>query len=368
MKKSLLAVAVVAALPAVAQAQTNVTMFGILDASVSMTDRNGTSTQPGKATQLISGVVATNRWGVRGSEDLGGGMSAVFHLEGGLNVDDGTGKATGAFDFQRRSVVGLSGGFGTVVFGRDYTPGFLHAINADQGAFGYWGTNLLNWTASPTGVTTNAANGIRWSNGIHYSGNFGPVNVRAAYSMGIGSGNGERDVAPKQAGTATGLSVQYAAGPFSVHGFFHSMNDPVAAGATQTKTKQSGVGGTFRVGPANLMIGYVATDPDGAVKQSGVSVGANIALGGGNLGLQVHNIKEDSTSQKGTQIGINYTKPMSKRTDLYVSAGVMRNKGSNGDGNASSGTFALRASDFQINPAAAGSDPKAISFGVLHRF
>lgn len=350
MKKSLLAVAVVAALPAMAHAQTNVTMFGILDASVNMTDANGTGAQAGKATRLLSGVQSTNRWGVRGSEALGGGMSAVFHLEGGLNVDDGTGKTAGAFDFQRRAVVGLSGGFGTVLFGRDYTPGFIPSGAGDFGGYGMWGTNLGNWTNG-----ANGGNGVRWSNAIHYQGSFGPIGVRAAHSFGA-----ERDVAPKTSGTATGIAVSYAGGPFGAHAFYHTMNDTVAAAATQTKTKQMGFGGSAAFGPAKIFLGYVATDPDGAVKLTGVNLGATFALGGGSLGIQGHNLKETSVSAKGTSIGLFYDKPLSKRTNIYVSAGVMRNN--------TVGTFGLRASDQQLAPAAAGADPKAVAFGVRHQF
>lgn len=353
MKKSLLAVAVVAALPVVAQAQSNVTMYGLLDASLGFTDRNGTSGAPGKATQVMSGVQSTNRWGVRGSEDLGGGLSAVFNLEGRVGIDDGSGTAPGGtatgsgFDFQRRAVVGLSGGFGTVVFGRDYTPGFLHSITSDQGGFGLWGTNLLNWTVGGQ---------VRWSNGIHYQGTFGPIGIRAAYATG------ERDVEPRSAGNAMGISALYSGGPFTAHLFFHDVKDAVAAGATQTKTKQSGAGATFRVGPANLMLNYVQTDPEGVVKHTGVSAGANISLGSGTLGLQGHRIKTTSAGPEaqGTQIGINYVAPLSRRTNWYVSAGTIRNN--------DAGNFALRGSDVQIAPAAVGRDPRAINFGVRHLF
>jgi predicted porin len=350
MKKSLLAVAIVAALPAVAQAQTNVTMFGLLDASLASTDRKAPSPGPGSAIQILSGVAATNRWGVRGSEDLGGGLSAQFHLEGGLNVDDGTGKTGGAFDFTRRALVGLGGGFGTILIGRDYTPGFIPAAGSDYGGYGLWGTNLVNWTSG-----SNAANGIRWSNGIHWqSPNWGGFSARAAYATG------ERDVTPKTAGNNIGLALSYAAGPFGGYVFFHDMKDPVAAGAAQTKTKQSGVGGSVQFGPAKILLGYVATDPDGAVKLTGFNLGTQIALGGGTLGLQGTRLKESSVAAKGTSIGISYTRPLSKRTDWYFSAGQMKNN--------DTGNFALRASDVQVTPGAVGADPRALSIGVLHRF
>ncbi len=350
MKKSLLAVAIVAALPAVAQAQTNVTMFGLLDASLVSTDRKAPSPGPGSAIQIMSGVAATNRFGVRGSEDLGGGMSAQFHLEGGLNVDDGTGKTGGAFDFTRRAVVGLGGGFGTILIGRDYTPGFIPAAGGDFGGYGLWGTNLGNWTNGSGAVA-----GIRWSNGIHYqSPNWGGLQIRAAYATG------ERDVTPKTAGNNIGIAASYGAGPFSAHVFFHDMKDAVAAGAAQTKTKQSGIGGNVTFGPAKIFLGYVTTDPAGAAKLTGVNLGVQFKLAGGSLGLQGHRLKETSISAQGTQLGLSYTRPLSKRTDWYFSAGQMKNN--------STGNFGLRASDQQLAPGAVGADPRAIGVGVLHRF
>lgn len=347
MKKTLLAVAIVAALPAVAQAQTNVTMFGLLDASLASTNRKAPAPGPGSAIQMLSGVAATNRWGVRGSEDLGGGLSAQFWLEGGLNVDDGTGKTGGAFDFTRRALVGLGGGFGTILLGRDYTPGFIPSAGTDYGGYGLWGTNLSNWTSG-----ANAASGIRWSNGIHWqSPNWGGFSVRAAYATG------ERDVAPKSSGNNLGIAFSFARGPFGAHLFAHDMKD---GGGATTKTKQNGGGFSFQAGPAKLMVGLVNTDPDGAVKLQGVNVGAQVALGGGTLGIQGHRLKETSVTAQGTAIGVSYTRPLSKRTDWYVSGGRMNNN--------STGNFALRASDVQVSAGAVGADPTAFSIGVLHRF
>lgn len=124
MKKTMIALAVLAAASATAQAQTNVALYGIVDVAL----RYDTDVQAGKArTAVVSGMMNTSRWGLRGSEDLGGDLKAHFQLEGGINPDTGAqSEALSLFD--RRAFVGLSGKWGKVdigrtpTFGWDFTP------------------------------------------------------------------------------------------------------------------------------------------------------------------------------------------------------------------------------------------------------
>jgi len=87
--------------------------------------------------------IQSSQFGVRGVEDLGGGLKAGFHFEGGMNPDVGT---SGKFDFQRKSTIGVMGGFGEVRLGRDYTP--LFAVTGIADPFGTNGVgssyNLMN--------------------------------------------------------------------------------------------------------------------------------------------------------------------------------------------------------------------------------
>ena len=130
MKKSLIALAVLAASGA-AMAQSSVTLFGIVDATYAYG-----SGSAGNKSQLTNSGYNSSRLGFRGVEDLGGGMSASFWLEAGVNNDNGSGANTstnnqasgstggGGLTFNRRSTVSLNGGFGEVRLGRDYTPQF----------------------------------------------------------------------------------------------------------------------------------------------------------------------------------------------------------------------------------------------------
>ena len=134
MKKSLVALAALAVVSA-ASAQSSVTLFGVVDAMVGSykTDSIGT------ATKMNTSGLSSSRLGFRGVEDLGGGMSAGFWLEAGINPDSGIGQGSttnnqasttnnGGLVFNRRSTLSLMGGFGEVRLGRDY----LHVLEPDR--------------------------------------------------------------------------------------------------------------------------------------------------------------------------------------------------------------------------------------------
>src|SRR4051812_36787106 len=103
MQMKRLAIAIVASAPLLAAAQSNVTIYGLLDASIS---REDTGAPNGRLpVQIASGNQSSSRFGFRGSEELGGGLKAIYNLEAGYALDTGVSDAAGLF--QRRSVVGL---------------------------------------------------------------------------------------------------------------------------------------------------------------------------------------------------------------------------------------------------------------------
>ena len=117
MKKSTSALAFLSVLSASALAQSNVTIYGIVDAG--LVRESGGPT--GSVTNLSSGVASGSRIGFKGKEDLGGGLAAVFQIENGFNVDTGAAGQSGVL-FGRQAFVGLSGKFGAATLGRQYTP------------------------------------------------------------------------------------------------------------------------------------------------------------------------------------------------------------------------------------------------------
>ncbi|MGL4576216.1 MAG: porin, partial [Burkholderiaceae bacterium] len=154
MKKSLLAVAVFGALASAgAQAQTSVTLFGVVDAAVARISASGGANRTG----MTNSGLNSSRLGVRGTEDLGGGLKAGFWIEGQLQNDTGTGNATGGgLNFQRRSTVSLMGGFGELRLGRDYTPIFWNTTVFDP-----FGTNGVGQSLVPAQLLTAGAGLLR---------------------------------------------------------------------------------------------------------------------------------------------------------------------------------------------------------------
>ncbi|MFM2329662.1 MAG: hypothetical protein RLZZ494_1765, partial [Pseudomonadota bacterium] len=218
MKKSLIALAVLAASGA-AMAQSSVTLFGVVDATYAY----GSGSVSNKS-QLTNSGYNSSRLGFRGVEDLGGGMSASFWLEAGLNNDNGTGGVTntnnqaatstgGGLTFNRRSTVSLNGGFGEVRLGRDYTPQFWNLTVFDPfGTNGVGTTQTLN--SSLGGPTT-----IRASNSIGYflPGNLGGFYGQGMYAFGNRASNEvTAGLDTSKNGTYVGGRVGYAQGPVDV--------------------------------------------------------------------------------------------------------------------------------------------------------
>jgi len=192
MKKSLLAVALAAALPTLAQAQSSVTLYGILDGSMEYSNAQANAlsgkaidsalTPSPKATfRINSGTQSGSRLGIRGSEDLGNGLRGIFTLEHRLSLDSGS----SSYDsfWYGQAFAGLSSNWGQVTVGRQYTPLFAALAPADF--TGYTGYN--NWASfSGNGFEGIGPQGpIRLNNTVAYkSPTIGGLTVIAAYSAG----------------------------------------------------------------------------------------------------------------------------------------------------------------------------------------
>lgn len=380
MKKILIASGIAATLPMLAHAQTivtpqtNVTLYGILDGGIGVVDRGGATSN---SFQVFSGVQNSSRFGLRGTEDLGGGLKAVFNLEAGVSLDTGGSDSTGFF--QRRAVAGLEGTYGTVLLGRDYTPGYYSSLASD--VFGYRlfgsllsyqipygasvgsnngavGTNNGTSIAAPApnlGVTTRA------SNGIHYQSPTiaGGLRLRAMYASSERSAS--TATVDRDSGNFYGLSAVYTRGQIAAQAFYHDITNDAG-----NSDQQYGIGGGYTFGSSvKLAGGYYEAKPDaGAVrKHSGYNLGVSMKVGAGEVLAQAVYQELDlgiGDEPSGTSIGLAYLHPMSRRTNLYASYGQMRNN--------SGGTFGLRAAGLIVTPAAAGEDPKGFAVGIRHAF
>ncbi|MEZ5638126.1 MAG: porin [Burkholderiaceae bacterium] len=141
MNKALVSIAVLTVAGA-ASAQSSVTLYGRIDASLASqkTEVGGVTTvDPGA--QIRSGAHTGSRWGFKGSEDLGSGLKANFQLEQGFNIDTGT--ASSARQFHRQAWVGLSGGFGSLQLGRQYST--IDNMYTEHDALGLSGYSAANY-------------------------------------------------------------------------------------------------------------------------------------------------------------------------------------------------------------------------------
>ncbi len=200
MKKSLLVLAVAVLAAGTAAAQSSVTLFGIVDAAVRQVKNGGAGSQK----QLASGAGSTSRFGMRGVEDLGGGMRAGFHLEAGIAADTGTPDAK---FWGRRSTVSLFSRFGEIRLGRDYVPSFWNTVADPFGLVGVGsiGSAFTYGTGSNLGSTATTV--LRADNAISYflpamGGLYGQATVAAGEGV---AGNQYR-----------GARLGYAAGPIDV--------------------------------------------------------------------------------------------------------------------------------------------------------
>lgn len=198
MNKKLFALAIVSAASA-ASAQSSLTLYGVVDASVESVKAGST------VTRVSSDNLASSRFGLMGTEDLGGGLKANFVLESPVGVDTGTGGKSGGSFWDRQAWVGIGGGFGELRLGRtDSSIGALAGNSSILGAQSYDDFKAAKTLAadkyrrvdnSITYVLPKLVNGL--SAQVQYS------------TKAVGS-----EIAGDKTGRLYGLNVQYAAGAF----------------------------------------------------------------------------------------------------------------------------------------------------------
>jgi predicted porin len=283
MKKTLIALAVLAA-SGTAFAQSSVTIYGKLDQGL---------TRAIGADKFSVGQAAGSRFGVRGTEDLGGGLKANFNIENRFTPDDGVAAST---FWGGRSIVGLQGGFGRVDIGRDYTAAFYSANGAD--IFGWDGV------AANTSATTAGTNAIRFANGVFYtSPTMGGLTARVSYS--------QKEGATTATNVKNGSSIQlaYANGPLSAS---------VGSETTVANNKFSIVAAAYDLGAAKLNVASTKGETAAGVESTGMIVGAAVPMGALTLKLTYATLEVGGVDTV-QQLGLGARYALSKRTDLYTS-------------------------------------------------
>jgi predicted porin len=337
MKFTYLAAALLSTLPLFAHAQTNVTVYGVMDAAVAVED----SDAPGedRRTVVNSGNQSSSRIGFRGTEVLGNGLTALFNIEAGVALD--TGAADSAL-FGRRAVVGLQGAFGTVTVGREYSPIAAVAAASDILGQGMFGTNLSAFATNR--LTRRLANSVNYKSDA-----MSGFTLNAAYAAG------ERSVEPS--GDLMGVSLEYKNGGLVLGAGYHAI-ERLATG----DDKELAFGAGFTMGAFEIKGNYLQANQTGANNEyTNANLGAAFTLGANKFFLNFQQQKID-TGAKGNTVSLAYTYSLSKRTNLYTTYAQLRNNGR--------GVFGISSSSTAVAPPATalGADPSVFTVGVRHSF
>jgi predicted porin len=310
LKKSLIVLAVLATTGA-AFAQSTVTLYGRIDTSIGR-DKIGAPGAATSTTRMFSGNLTSTRWGLRGSEDLGGGLKAIFGLEQGFDSSDGTQAAGSAFN--RQSIVGLSGGFGTVKLGRhDTSFDDIRDLTAsanifDSGTFAT--TEGVVGTTGYLGVGQLADYGDRADNQIRYeSPSFGGFSAGFSYGLDEAVAPVKRDV--------TAFNLRYKAGNLDVgYGYQENANEVAA-----TNREYNTLGAAYNFDSFRLSGGWNQVKNKASRKSDAYSIGAIVPVGAldFSLGYSTAKAKQGSaTFEKGDTFSAAVAYNLSKRTRLYA--------------------------------------------------
>lgn len=358
MKKSAMMVAVSAALTGAcgaAAAQSSVTIYGLLDVGI-VHESGGAA---GSLTKVTSGMSHGSRLGFKGTEDLGGGLTALFLLETGFQADTGT-LGQGGLLFGRQSYVGLSGGFGTVTAGRQYTSQYNTLVLADPFSTGLAG-DAKNLMPSTGNATTRMDNAIKYLSPA-YRGLSGEL----VYAPGEVAG-------ASTVGRQFGGALSYNDRALSVRLGYHYRNNDTLTRETSA-ARNLLLAATYDFGVLKAHVGYgidqgvnsaslrngtnpygYAIAPTGSTDSTDLLLGLTVPFGRHTL-LVSYIGKNDKQvpNQDAQQFAFGHRYALSKRTDTYISYAHIKNK------NGASYTVG--------SCIEAGSGTNAFNIGLRHMF
>jgi len=321
MQKKLIALAVAGMVAApVAMAQSNVTIYGVVDAFLGY-HKTGSA----KKTVVNGGGLSGSRIGFRGTEDLGNGLKAVFTLEYGIANDVNAGIGTNQPN-ARQQFVGLQGGFGTISLGRQYSPGFgVFKFDAAMGASPFSPQSILS---AQNGMSITPNNPGRWDNSINWkSANMNGFTAQVIYGLGE-----KNELSDRRDGDKFGINLDYTNGPLAVGVIYHHQKEAPFAwsdwGSLGTDNhKEWLLGASYDFGAAKLFGSYQQHEVS-SYKGKLWNLGVSAPVGGaGSVFLAMAKYDNNWYSRsEASSWALGYTHAMSKRTTLYAAYSTVRNK------------------------------------------
>ena len=302
-------------------AQSSVTVYGLLDLGLQKSNGEARSATwiNGPANEAYNLAQSKgSRLGFRGSEDMGGGLSAQFQIEHRFNPDTGAQNIATSF-WNGRSFVQLSSkDLGAVYLGREYSPQYFVAVKTDP--FGQDGVGQFSSRAYGN-FQSKGDNGARTNNTIGYkSPNFSGLTAQVAVSLGEGSTVRE-----------TGFNIEYAGGPLYL-GMAYAQQDKGAAGTATTSGDNSSmvlIAVHYNLGFIKPMVQYTRSElgATGNLKNHFVLVGATAPVGPGSLKLGYGRYDPAGGNNLQQKFAVGYDYPLSKRTKLYADFSLSKQKG-----------------------------------------
>ncbi|MBY4724256.1 MULTISPECIES: porin [Burkholderia] len=375
MNKTLIAAAVAVSFSAVAHAQSSVSLYGVLDAGLTYQSNVQTASGHGKSRFSMGSGIDQSRFGLRGSEDLGGGLKAIFTLESGFNLGNGKFANGNGGMFNRQAFVGLSSQYGTVTLGKQYdaTQDYLAPLTATGSWGGTYFAHPLNNDRLSTNGDVALNNTIKYTSvnyaGLQFGGTYSFSNStnfanNRAYSAGVSyQFEGLKLGAAYSQANNAGLSTSGAVNPSvdSINGTAYGI---------QGRSRTYGIAATYAFGPALVGAAWTQSRLDnqtngaGTLRADNYEVNAKYNLTAA-LGLGAAytytNAKLNGNSTHWNQFGVQADYFLSKRTDVY--AQMVYQRGTKGAGLGAS----IYNGDINAFPSSKVSQTAA-TVGLRHRF
>jgi predicted porin len=382
---SLATVLVAIAAPGLSAAQSNVEFYGSVDVAFS---RRGDNTNPkvGSKNSIDSGTASGNRFGFRGTEDLGNGLKASFVLEGGFKADDGT-STQGPRLFGRQASLALSGNFGTVIAGRLYAPRYSLLSSLDpfgDASVGQYGNVLDDVTFFNTALAV--ADVARADNAVAYaSPSWGGFNLTLAYATNAvapeGSSSGPITGQTDNSGDAKtiGIVPRYKNGPLDVGLSWQQIKvDEISANGPSAKARQWSVGGSYDFRVVKLAAFYdhykaELSSVDNSETLKSWLIGATVPFGKHAIKVSWVQSKfddqTDDSAGKARQLALGYNYALSKRTGFFAVYADIKNDDPRGkDGGDSNHTVHRHANSADAYNDYGTGYQKGFQVGVKHTF
>lgn len=355
MKISRIAIASFGLFATTAFAQSSVTLYGVADAGIEYLSNVPSASSGGSSqVRMTSGNMSTSRWGMRGVEDLGGGLKAIFELESGIAFDTGA-QNNRARLFDRGAFVGLSSKYGQLTLGRQTTPLYDTTILFDPMGFApRYSLFMMDDTLAG-----------RADNAVKYRGRFSGLTVSGLYSFGR-TGGGE---VPGNYKVDRNMSVSltYETGALAVGAVYDEFQGTSAATADR-KDRRALVGASYAFGPAKAFIGYrwyngnVGTLPTNGsnLYWAGLRYSMLPAL---TLTGAVYYTDSRKSGADPFMFVASADYAFSKRTDVYMNIGYALNRG-----NSQLGINGFNSTTGAPNNVVPGKDQTGVVVGIRHKF